>query len=140
MQDTSEKLINKIADLRTKDREHLNSYIVVACRNNSFNYLRSKKRRTEVPFEDYENTPELSSGESEIEEQFIKLDNLKILAHIWPQLDKKSRYVLEAYYILEKSSDQIAQELHIKKGSVRMALTRARRNAFRLFQKESEGE
>ena len=140
MQNTLEKLIDRIADLRTKDRDHLNSYIVAACRNNSFNYLRSKKRYTEVPFEDHENAPELSSGESEIEEQFIKLDDLKILAHIWSQLDEKSRYVLEAYYILEKSSDEIARDLHIKTGSVRMALTRARRNAFRLFQKESEGE
>ena len=42
---------------------------------------------------------------------------------------------MEAKYILEKSDKEIADELHIKPQSVRMALTRARKNAIELLRK-----
>ena len=54
----------------------------------------------------------------------------------WPQLDAKSKYLLEGKYILGKSDEVMAEELSIKPASVRMALTRARQCAYQLLTKE----
>ncbi len=53
-----------------------------------------------------------------------------------PQLDAKSKYLLEGKYILGKSDEALAEELSIKPASVRMALTRARQCAYQLLTKE----
>ncbi len=66
---------------------------------------------------------------------FIRREELDCLARVWPRLDERSQYILEAYYILEMSTKEIGEELGIKPGSVRMALTRARQKAYELLQK-----
>lgn len=62
-------------------------------------------------------------------------DQLRI---IWPKLDERSKYLLESRYLLEKSNQEMAQYLGIKPESIRMALTRARKNAVQLWHKELE--
>jgi len=68
----------------------------------------------------------------------VKDAELDSLARVWPKLDERSRYILEGYYILEKPMATLAEELGIQPKSVRMALTRARKNAYQLFEKELE--
>ena len=71
----------------------------------------------------------------EHEPQIIKIMDLEALSNIWPDLDPRSQYVLEARYLLEKSTDEIASELNIKPDSVRMAISRARKKAYMLMTK-----
>ena len=56
------------------------------------------------------------------------------LAQVWDKLDERSRYLLEARYILEKTDAEIAEDLGIQPKSVRMALTRARKTAKELME------
>ena len=72
-----------------------------------------------------------------IELQVIKKEDLEALSRIWTQLDERTRYLLEGYYILNLPATEIARELNIKPDSLRMALTRARKTAYQLLQDKS---
>ena len=85
--------------------------------------------------EDFIGEASISQSISDVEDYVIMQSQLEALQSIWPRLDMRSRYILEAKYILEKSDKEIADELHIKPQSVRMALTRARKNAIELLRK-----
>ena len=68
-----------------------------------------------------------------MEDYVILKSQLELLKEVWPQLDARSRYLLEAKYILEMGDAEIASSLDIKPSSVRMSLTRARKNALELL-------
>ena len=58
------------------------------------------------------------------------------LRRAWSRLDDGSRDLLAGKYILEKSDDEIAEELGCASGSVRMKLTRARRRLLETMKEE----
>lgn len=135
MQTTLVKLIDKVQDLRTKDRNHLINYIISACKNQARNYMRDKNRHAEYSIDEYLDMPNPHDGADEIEMRLAYTDELEHLSKVWPKLDGRSRYLLESHYILEKSPYEIAANLGIKPDSVRMALTRARKAAYALLAK-----
>lgn len=137
LQDVLIKLIEKVSELREKDRNHLINYIISASKNRAKNYLRTKGRHQEYTLEEYQDIPDSQSESSEMEALLIHQDTLTHLTSIWPKLDERSRYLLENYYILGRSFHEIADDLKIKPGSVRMALTRARRLAFKMMTEQS---
>ncbi len=55
---------------------------------------------------------------------------------VLPQMDIRTQCLLEGYYFLDKPIKELGQELGIKADSVRMYLTRARKKAFELLQKD----
>ena len=69
-----------------------------------------------------------------MESHLIHEEDLQRMANIWGKLDERSRFALEARYILEKTDEEIAESLDIASSSVRMVLTRARRKAFDLME------
>ena len=71
-----------------------------------------------------------------MEELLISKAEIDELVRCWPQLDAKSKYLLEGKYILGKSDEVMAEELSINPASVRMALTWARQCAYQLLTKE----
>lgn len=77
------------------------------------------------------------TGGEAIELQIIRKEDLEELAHIWPQLDERTRYLLEGHYILNLPVAEMARELNIKPASLRMALTRARKTVYQLLQNKS---
>ena len=72
----------------------------------------------------------------QMEELLISKEEIEELVRRWPQLDAKSKDLLEGKYILGKSDEVMAEELSIKPASVRMALSRARQGAYQLLTKE----
>lgn len=134
-QSTLERLIDKITLLRTFDRDRLINYIIVSCRNNAYTIFQNQNRHFMEDIEDFIGEASISQSISDVEDYVIMQSQLEALQSIWPRLDMRSQYILEAKYILEKSDKEIADELHIKPQSVRMALTRARKNAIELLRK-----
>jgi len=63
---------------------------------------------------------------------------LEALSRIWTQLDERTRYLLEGYYILDLPATEMARELNIKPASLRMALTCARKTACQFLQDVSK--
>lgn len=140
MQSVLIKLINKIPELRVKPRDRLVNYIITACKNTAYNFIRDHSRKRESSYDDYMadlDAEDYYSHDAEL--PMIREEDLDLLARIWPKLDERTRRLLEGYYILEKPMFQLGAELGLKPDSVRMTLVRARQKAYKLIQKELNG-
>ena len=143
LQATLVKLIDKIPELRNKEQPQLIGYISVTARNTAYNFLRSQKKIAPFSFELFKVQKLTRMQQSEpivehrqMEDLLISKEEIEELVRRWPQLDAKSKYLLEGKYIRGKSDEVMAEELSIKPASVRMALTRARQCAYQLLTKE----
>lgn len=136
LQATIEKLINKVQELRNKDREHLVSYIIISCKNAARNYLRNQKRHPAFCLDEEADRLDTKNTQEGIEFRLISEEELNALVQIWSKLDERSRWILEMRYIQEKTTAEMASELGIKAGSVRMMLSRARNKAYSLAQEQ----
>lgn len=135
LQATLVKLIDKIPELRKKEEAKLVSYMVVAARNNTYNFLRAQKKSAQVSFEEYSGQENSASADRQIESGMIAKEEIEEMVRRWSQLDERSKHLLEGKYILGKSDEALAEELSINPASVRMALTRARQNAYQIITK-----
>ena len=133
LQETLVKLIERIPELRKEEQPTLISYITAAARHTAYNFLRSQKKSTQLSMEDYLDQAASQDEWRQIETHLIQKEEIDKLVQNWPQLDSRSKYLLEGRYILGKSDEILAEELSIKPSSVRMALTRARQCAYRLL-------
>ena len=133
LQATLVKLIDKIPELRQKKEPQLIGYISATARNTAYNFLRAQKKIAPFSFEDYMQQSEPIAAYRQMEDMLISIEEIEELAQRWPQLDDRSKYLLEGKYILCKSDETMAEGLSIKPASVRMALTRARQCAYRLL-------
>lgn len=140
LQVTLEKLIDKITELRSKDRDRLVSYIIVSCKNTARNYLRDQKRHPAFCFDEEVDCVDTENSQEEIEFRLISEEELNALVQIWPQLDERSQWVLEKRYVHERTTAEIAAELGIKADSVRMVLSRARSKAYNLAQEQLDSK
>ena len=74
--------------------------------------------------------------EKNLRELAILAERRETLRRAWSRLDDGARDLLAGKYILEKSDDEIAEELGCASGSVRMKLTRARRRLLETMKEE----
>lgn len=132
---TLENLIKKIDLLKNLDRDHLVNYILVASRNTAYNV--SQHQRRELARYDPEcHADDYSLNGFNVEDYVIEKSQSSVLHSIWSKLDSRTKFILESKYILEKTDSEIAKDLGIEPASVRMALSRARRKAQDLMEKE----
>jgi len=134
LQDTLVKLIDKIELLKQLPEKKRINYVISASKNTAYTYVKKKMNRDLLSIEELDDEGKtVHFALDNVEENIILQDDLKQLSRIWSDLDERTRYLLEARYILEKSAIEIAVDLGIKPSSVRMALTRARQVAYRLI-------
>lgn len=135
---TWEKLVSKVRRLRDLTQDQRVNYLITTARNKALNYVRDRGRRQELSYEDCLDASNFKDAGNLVELHLIRREELEGLVHIWPNLDERSKYILEGYYVLETSMEELAQGLGIKPASVRMALTRARKAAYKLLNEELE--
>ena len=123
MQSLLVKLIDRIALLKTLDRQRLIDYLVTAARNTALNFRRDNKTKYFEELTDEQPSPE------DTEDTLIRKEDLYRLADVWNTLDEKTQYLLRARYILNKSGKEIAADLKMSPDNVRMAIVRAKRKA-----------
>lgn len=137
VQESVVRLIDKIELLQKMDGCTLTAYVVSTIRNLSLHAQRKAQkqrfRNADLEQEELLNVPD---GAPPMEEGMILREQRQALGRVWPKLDVNDRYLLEAKYILQKSDQEIGGDLGIQPASVRMRLTRARRKAFKLMEKE----
>lgn len=138
MQSTLVKLIDKIELLKGLCRDRRINYIISSCKNGAKNHLRDRSYSKETTFEDYIDTADSENDSHAIEANLLKHEDMDQLNRVWPKVDERDRHLLEGYYILGKTAPELGDELQIKASSIRMALTRARRNVYLLLEKELE--
>ncbi len=130
------KLIDKIQKLRTLDRNRLVNYIISTVKNTAFNFLRNQSRKPSLSFDDCMDCPDWEQDKGVVEDRIVYEEEIERLQQVWSRLDERSRYLLEGRYILDRTNEELAQELNVKPASVRMALTRARKAAFELISED----
>ena len=121
-----EKLIDKLSLLREMERGKLVNYIVSTAKNTAYSSFRDK--RQEALWEDQEQLPDPGPLP---EEAVITQEAIAGLARVWNGLDERTRYLLSAKYILNKTGREIADDLKMPPDHVRMALVRAKKKARR---------
>lgn len=136
MQSALEKLIDKIPLLRSRSRDQLVNYIITTCKTTAINFFSRSDAKREVPFEDYIDLPDADHSGHEVELRMIKEEELDALGRALTQLDARDQYLLQGYYFLDMSMEDLGKELGIQTSSVRMSLVRARRKAFELMQND----
>lgn len=123
MQTVVEKLICKVDLLRELEGRRLVSYVISAAKNTAQNFLRDRPPAAGVWEE------QLADPAPMPEEAVLCREELSSLSKVWSALDERTRYLLSARYILNKSGREIAEDLQMPPDNVRMALVRARRKA-----------
>ena len=134
LQESVRKFIDHIPQLREMDAASRTNYIVVACR---YNAIEEEKRQRRAPFPVGDGMIDIASRDAENpERQILLLDDADVLWRVWPQLDSRTRQLLEDKYVLNMSDAEIASALGVKPSSVRMLLTRARSKARKAIEKK----
>ena len=126
---TLEKLIGRIVLLQSLEEHQLVNYIVTAARHHAINFLKKDGRETCISAEE----AELLQNAESAEDAVLGHEYARRLAEVWPLISDRNRYLLEAKYILDLSLLEIADSLKIKPDSVRMELSRARKQARELL-------
>lgn len=123
MQSALEKLVDKISTLKALGVKQRASYIITTCKNETRSYLRKAKRIEYMEDEDLEALTETPSSPEML---VLDKERSENMYEVFKRLDEKSKSILERKYKLKMSDAEIAKEMGIRSGSVRMALTRAR--------------
>jgi RNA polymerase sigma factor, sigma-70 family len=133
LHNTIVSLIRKIDTLRKFNERRLANYIITACKNTARNLFRNRKEIL-ITFEELDEV----ADDSNIENFIVHVENLNMLAEVWPDLPERDKHLLEGKYILEKSDVEMSKELGISANSVRMYLSRARKRALKQMSAVSE--
>lgn len=135
--DTFIKLIEKISTIRTLDRCKTTTYIVYTARSVAINFI--KHRDVENKYLFYGAEDDLAEGIpalSAVEDNIIHEEQIEEIGKAISRLPEKEKNLLYFKYILKMDNEQLGQILGIAPASVRQYLTRSRRNARRLIDKE----
>lgn len=109
------------------------TYIVLTVRNTAINYLR-KRNRSSVWSDAYDDLlAEEIQCQLSMDELLILAENRQKLVAAWDDVPESDRLLLEGKYFLELSDKELAQQVGCKPSSIRMKLTRARRNALKVI-------
>ena len=95
MQEVLIKLIDRVKELRTKDRQHLINYVITASKNKARNYVRDSHRKKESSFDDQIEYCDTHLSRDEIEVRLIQKDRVNRLISAWHKLDERSRFLLD---------------------------------------------
>lgn len=129
------RLIGQVSKLRTLDQKQLLAYLVVAAQNRARNYIRDNQKHNALSIDEMSGITDSENDKESIEQRLIRKSELECFEKVWQQLDDKTRYILQGYYILEQPSRELAKELGLTEGSFRMALSRARKTAYEIMRK-----
>ena len=124
--------MDKFRSLLPRERVQYGKAVV---RNLSYTYSKRQSLYTMVPFEDVDTYLTVEEGQlpESVVSTRIRVEHLR---KIWAQMPVEERLLLEQKYVLDWSDHDLAISLGIKPQSVRMRLTRARRNILRLLKEQ----
>jgi len=131
------KLIDKISIIRNFESCKITVYIVYTVRSVAINYLKHKNVENKYIFySDNIENEEVINDEYELSRNIVSQEEIKLLRDSISKLPQNQKDILYFKYVLELSDIEIAETLNIAPNSVREYLTRARRSAKKLMEKE----
>ena len=140
VQDSLEKLIEKVDVLRRLDHAVLASYIVTTVRNTAINFLKRQDMINGHMQNLDDKHYDLEAKSPTLEEIMMQLEDKQKLSVIWGELSPEAQFLLFGKYIYGYTDKEMALQLKCKTASIRMKLTRARRQALQLMVGNEEVE
>ncbi len=136
VQESFVKFMEHLPTLMDLDKNVLPAYIMTTVKNLSISRFREKKSELKRHFaiDGNDSSAFLADNRPLPEDLYLQKEKLQELANVLSLLPERYRILLEAKYILEESDKNIAEMIGISEQSVRMYLTRARRQAFTLLE------
>lgn len=132
------KNLNKIRQLNGNS---LAAYIVSIVKHTAIDQIRSNKRDRQDVFSDFdENFEDSLTDETDIEEAVLDRLTETRLKRALLKLSDDHQEILEAKYLLDMNDAEIAEEMNIKRGTVRSRLSRARQKALEIYLQEMKDE
>ena len=139
VQDAIVKLIPKTPTMQKLNQKALLAYVVTTVRNVSIDHL---KRQMRTAYDHgYSELDEELHNEFQLktqtpEEILLNEERSEELRKRWDNLNNKDKDILLGKYILGLTDKELARQYGCKPNSIRMILTRARRNALNVMQNE----
>ena len=122
-------LIERVETLKTLPKDRLINYSISVARYTAYAYIRKKKQFELIPFDSNEVAWHSQQVEnSGLDELVIKKIEGEKLYYVWTHLKARDQALLNMKYILDYTNEEIAEVLGVKPDSIRMMLTRAKRN------------
>lgn len=136
--DTFIKLIEKVSLLRTLDCCKLAAYVVYTSRSVAINFVKRRDVQNKHGYygEDIDMAEKVPGHEDNIENRIIHQEEIEELGNAILKLPAKYKDLLYFKYILQMHDREIARIFKIAPDSIRQYLTRARREAKNLLDKE----
>lgn len=134
------RLIGKVDTLMRIENNKLPAYLIVTVKNVSINFLKHKSYENGfLIYSDEKDTSEWLPDEENLPELlYLRQEEIETLARALPLLPERDLKLLEARYILNIPSEEIAKQFGIAPGSIRTYIMRAKRKAYSLYQKEEK--
>lgn len=138
------KLIENVSTLMELERPKLVTYIVHTVRNTAIDRIRRVKVRNRY-IDDQELTENALASlqeqtERPLEDEVLRLSGINELRSVLKRLPDRTQLLLRGKYQLSLDDAELARLLECKPGSIRMMLTRARRQMLELLEKEGYNE
>ena len=135
--DTFIKLIEKISLIRTFESCKLAAYVVYTSRSVAINFIKHRDvQKKHAYYGEGIDLAEKIPGLEDLEDRIIHQEEIAELGNAILKLPEKQKDLLYFKYILEMHDREIAEILKIAPESVRQYLTKARREAKKLMDKE----
>ena len=136
VQESLVRLYGKVQTMKQMKQVVLAAYICATVRNTAINALRKMNREKDYAA-DAETDAFTRADQARALDTMMDLSGYRVLlSKIWPQLPEEDRLLLEGKYILGYSDQELAAEIGCQANSVRVKLTRARRRALTIIQKQ----
>lgn len=136
VQESLVRLYGKVQTMKQMKQVVLAAYIRATVRNTAINALRKMNREKDYAA-DAETDAFTRADQARALDTMMDLSGYRVLlSKIWPQLPEEDRLLLEGKYILGYSDQELAAEIGCQANSVRVKLTRARRRALTIIQKQ----
>lgn len=127
------RIIDKMDVFRELKPKQKVQYALTAVKNLSYILLRKNNHFTVVSFDDLE--VDIPAYDSESAEKSVEDKMFRIyIRQVWNEIELDERMLLEQKYILRWKDEEIAAFLDIQPQSVRMRLTRTKRNVLKALQ------
>lgn len=132
------KLIEKVSLIRQLDRCKTTTYVVYTSRSVAINFIKRRdvKKKHSYYGDNTDLAEEIPGHEDSIEDRIIHQEEIEAMGNAILKLPEKQKDLLYFKYILEMDDNKIAEIFDIAPDSVRQYLTRARRNAKTIMDRE----
>ncbi|MEN6327569.1 MAG: sigma-70 family RNA polymerase sigma factor [Syntrophomonas sp.] len=135
--DTFVKLIEKISLIRTLDSCKTAAYVVYTSRSVAINFIKHRDvQKKHAYYGEEMDLAEKIPGLEDPEDRIIHQEEIAELGNAILKLPEKQKDLLYFKYILEMNDREIVEIFRIALDSVRQYLTKARREAKKLMDKE----